>query len=94
VGILPKPEKFKVENGPNSGSVKLSLDKIKGAKSYCFEYTPAPLTDSSVWLVRVVTARSHTIEGLVSGQQYAFRVSGIGADPTVVYSDVLTKFVS
>lgn len=94
VGILPKPENFKVESGPNPGTVKISLDKIKGAKSYCFEYTAAPITDGSIWLVKVATLRTHIIDSLSSGKQYAFRVSGIGADPTVVYSDVINRFVS
>ena len=93
VGILPKPENFKVENGPNSGTARLSMDKINGARSYCFEYATAPVSDGSAWVVKVGTSRSHTIDGLTSGLRYAFRVAGVGADPTVVYSDVLTKFV-
>jgi len=92
-GILPKPENFKVENGPNAGTAKLSLDKIKGASSYRFEFVAAPVTDTTVWLVNVGTARNNIIDGLVSGNQYAFRVAAIGAEPTIVYSDVITRFV-
>jgi hypothetical protein len=92
VGILPKPENFKVENGPNAGTAKLSLDKIRGASSYRFEFVSSPVTGASVWAVNVGTARTNIVDGLISGQQYAFRVAGIGADPTVVYSDVLTRF--
>ena len=93
IGMLPKPINFKVENGPNSGTLKLSLDKITGANSYLFEFTPAPITATSSWAVKVGTARTYIIESLTSGQQYAFRVAGVGADPTIVYSDVITRFV-
>lgn len=93
VGVLPKCENMKVENGPNSGTIKVSVDKMKGARSYRYETTPAPVTGQSVWNVNVGTASKFTIDGLISGQQYGFRVAGVGADPTIVYSDVITKFV-
>ena len=92
VGMLTKPENFKVENGPNSGTVKLSLDKIKGANSYVYEYAAVPITATSNWTVGVGTSTKFSIVGLTSGQQYAFRVAGIGADLTIVYSDVLSRF--
>ena len=93
VGMLLKPENFKVENGPNSGSIKLSVDKIKGASSYRFESTVAPVTATTNWTVNVGTASKFVVDDLTSGQQYAFRVAGVGADPTIVYSDVVTRFV-
>ena len=89
---MAKPENFKVENGPNPGSVKLSLDKISGANSYVYEYSTVPTSAASNWTVGVGTSTKFTIVGLTSGQQYAFRVAGIGADPTVMYSDVLNRY--
>ena len=93
VGMLPKPTNLKIENGPNIGSTKITLDKIKGASSYLFEYATAPLTAATNWIVKVGTTRTFIDEGLTSGQQYVYRVAGIGADPTIVYSDVVSKFV-
>ncbi len=92
VGQLAKPTNVIVENGPNIGTMKVSLDKITGARSYLFEYTTAPLVPSPLWTVKAATARTYLIAGLTSGQQYAFRVAGVGADPVVVYSDVITRF--
>ena len=76
-----------------NGSTKITLDKIKGASSYLFEYATAPLTAATNWIVKVGTTRTFIDEGLTSGQQYVYRVAGIGADPTIVYSDVVSKFV-
>ena len=93
VGILAKPEKFKVEDGPASGTLIVSCQKIAGAKTYLFEMTDAPLTATSVWLPKFSTTKLLMIEGLVAGKQYAFRMAGIGADPLLVYSDVLLRYV-
>jgi hypothetical protein len=93
LGVLEKPENFKIQNGPNSGGIRLSVDKLNGATSYLFEYAPAPVNGTTQWIVRAGTARTFILEGLTSGQQYAFRVAGVGAHPTLVYSDVINKYV-
>jgi hypothetical protein len=92
IGILAKPQNFKVENGPNPGSLRLSVDKVIGADSYLFEYTTVPVNDATNWKVKAGTARTFTIEGLSSGQQYAFRIAGVSSDPTLVYSDIINRF--
>lgn len=92
IGTLIKPENLKVVNGPNLGSMKLSIDKIAGAVSYMFEYSEVPVSEESRWIARGSTARTYTVEGLSSGKEYAFRVAGVGADPTLVYSDVVSRF--
>lgn len=53
----------------------------------------AKFFENPQWKVRPSTARTCLIEGLASGQQYAFRVAGIGAGSTLVYSDVITRYV-
>jgi hypothetical protein len=89
--ILEKP-KLTVVNGPYPGSFKLSADKVPGAGSYMFEYAAMPVTEATQWTVHAVKTRIYTIGGLTSGQQYAFRVRGIGIDATPVYSDVITRY--
>lgn len=93
VGVLRKPANIIVENGYNPGSIRLRVDRIPEATSYQFEYANAPVSDESHWTVRGVKVRTHIFEDLIRGQQYAFRVAGIGTDPTLVYSDVITCYV-
>ncbi len=92
VGVLPKPANFKAEPAYN-GAVRLSNDKISGADGYTYSYTPAPVTEASIWTIINSTKAKLVISNLTSGTQYAFRVAGIGANPTIVYSDVVTSYV-
>lgn len=92
VGILSKPVNFKVRPA-YTGAVKLSLTKIDGADSYCFEYTSAPLTEESTWVSIQSSKASTIISNLNRGGQYVFRVTGIGSNPTCVYSDEITSYV-
>ncbi len=89
IGILEKPRNFTVKPD-NVGMVKLSLKAIYGAKSYQYEYRK---TNEEQWTVLVQTRSNTLITGLQSGQQYQFRVAGIGTAPERVYSDVLSSFV-
>ncbi len=93
VGILSKPYDFSVANNGRKGCIDLSLYTISGAKTYLYEYTEAPASATSVWHIITDTAASITIKGLQSGKEYAFRVAGVGSDPTRVYSDVIMSFV-
>lgn len=92
VGTLDKPMYFKVEDGPNPGTIKLSIAKLAGAASYIFQYAAAPVDESTQWTTSTGTARTCTIEGLMGGQRYAFRVAGVGADRRKVYSDVIYRY--
>ena len=91
IGVLPKPANFSTGKNINKGSIDLSLNAIKGAKSYQYEYTDAPVTATSVWHVVTDTSTAITISSLISGKEYSCRVAGIGSDPTRVYSDVIDK---
>lgn len=92
IGILPKPENFKVLPIHNS-NVKLSIKKIAGADSYCFEYAPVPVPADNAWASILSTKASTVISNLNSGSQYAFRVTGVGSNPTAVYSDEVVSYV-
>lgn len=93
IGILAKPSNFKIENGPLAGSLQASVDKVEGAKSYLFEITKTPVTDESIWKTESSTTKTFLFEDLTAGTQYAIRVTGVGANPKKVYSDILFKFV-
>jgi hypothetical protein len=93
IGILAKPANFRVEQGPNAGSLKLSLDAIKGANVYIYQMTNAPVTDQSKWEIKV-GKRNIIFNGLTQGKEYAFKVAGKGAVDEEVYSDVITHFVA
>jgi len=93
VGVLAKPTNFRLKPGLQPGSVALDLDPVRGARAYLFQYTTAPVTAGSTWTSEVAPRSNTTIGGLASGQQYAFRVAGIGTNETRIFSDVLTTFV-
>lgn len=92
IGVLPKPENFKVLPLHNS-RVKLSLKKIFGADSYCFEYASAPVSQDSNWASILSTKANTIVSDLNSGSQYVFRVSGVGSNPVTVYSDEVTSYI-
>lgn len=91
-GVLAKAENFKATPLHN-GAIKLSNKKIAGADSYIYEYTTAPVTETSTWTTVNSTKAKTVISNLTSGTCYAVRVAGIGANPTIVYSDIITSFV-
>jgi len=92
VGVLPKASNFRALPLHNC-MIKLSNKKIDGADSYSYEYTATPVIDTSIWTIINSTKANTVIENLTSGSCYAFRVAGIGANPTVIYSDVVTSYV-
>ncbi len=93
VGILPKPANFKVLPALGKGSVKLSIDKIYGAKTYQFEYKPSSDATNNTWAIAADSQSSLILNNLLSGQEYTFRVVGVGSNPTRIYSDEVSSFI-
>ncbi|AYB32342.1 fibronectin type III domain-containing protein [Chryseolinea soli] len=93
-GRLEKPTDLQVIVTNKPGTVKVSVSKVAGATGYLFQYAPSPVTDEGQWKTISSTSRTKMIDGLESGKAYAFRVTAIGADPTIAYSDTVTRFVS
>ena len=81
---------FEVRRG--TGSVKVSVDELRGAVAYKYGYTPAPVTEDSVWNYVETTDHEYLFTGLTIGREYAFKVAGIGKHPERVYSDVMTSY--
>jgi hypothetical protein len=92
VGVLATALNFTVKPF-QAGSINLSLNKIEGADGYCFQYAPLVAGQPLVWESVQSTKTRITVSGLLSGTQYAFRVYGIGSNPTIVYSDQVNSFV-
>ncbi|MGB4776389.1 MAG: fibronectin type III domain-containing protein [Daejeonella sp.] len=92
VGVLAKAY-LKVVPGPAKGSLHLSVDKVRGAKMYQFEYKLSSDTSNDSWKIVVNSQTSVVISNLVSGEEYVFRVAGLGTNPTRVYSDEVKSFV-
>lgn len=80
-----------VENGPNSGEVKFSFDKVPGARSYVYQCTEHPLTEGSVWTNEVGTISKKLFSGLISAKKYWFRVMAIGINGQGVYSEPVSR---
>jgi hypothetical protein len=93
-GCLEKPSDLQVTTTSKPGSVRVSVTKVSGASSYIFQYALSPLIEESQWKTIAGTSRSKIIDGLELGKQYAFRVGGIGADPVIIFSDTITRFIS
>ena len=72
------PQAPELSSGANTGEVLVKVPVVKGAKSYFFEYTADPLSDSSVWQQVVDTRSKVLITGLTAGKKYWFRVMAIG----------------
>jgi len=93
VGPLPKPTKLTVKPGNNKGSVIVTCDVVVNASFYEFEYTDAPATAVSVWILKTSTKHVLLLEGLISGKQYTFRVAAGGTDSSRIWSDETSSFV-
>ena len=75
---LETPQAPELSSGANTGEVLVKVAVVKGARSYFFEYTADPLSDSSAWQQVVDTRSKLLITGLPAGKKYWFRVTAIG----------------
>lgn len=91
VGELSAPADFSVDS-QRGGKVGLSWKKVKGSNSYIAEWTPAPVTDASVWTPETSTKTKMGVSGFAPGLHLAFRVRAVGANPAKNYSVVITDY--
>lgn len=90
---LLKPKNIKATDGINPGVINLSVDAVKGARSYSHEYTPDPVTPESTWTVVSCTIRKCTIKNLPGGKKMWFRVAAVGVRGQFTYSDLVSRTV-
>ena len=76
-----------------TGELKLSFEKVKGAKSYVVEYTYDISTGD--WEQHsIITTLRNTLKNLTAGQKIWIRVKAITNLGESAYSDVASRYVS
>lgn len=93
IGVLDQAHDLRGKNNDGvAGSVKLMVAPVPNANGYIWQYTEAPITDTTVWQTADSTSANITLQ-LKSRTEYVFCVAGIGTNPTRTFSDRLTFFV-
>jgi hypothetical protein len=69
-----------------AGSYEMECDKVHLAKSYLFERSFEPATDTSWVSAGTSTSRRHKVEGLPPGQKIWFRVAAVTANGQTPWS--------
>lgn len=88
-----KPNNLVLSDGQNAGELRLDFDRVAGAKSYVYQYTPDPINESSAWENKMGTVSHAIFTNLQSGKKYWCRVAAVGVGDQVVYSDVVSRVV-
>jgi hypothetical protein len=92
--ILKSPEDFKIMPGPKPGEMILKVRRVPGARSYIYQWTPAPLTKESIWESIADTRCKKVISGLPLGVNYLFRMAAIGSRNQIIYTQPLSRYIS
>ena len=93
VGPLERPTNVKLQVGDSKGSLYISCEVVKRALFYVVEYCLSPQGPDSVWIQVTSSRRKILIEGLISGQEYCFRMAAARTDPARIWSDVIKSYV-
>lgn len=91
-GVLPKP-RVKAEPGQFPGSIKVTVDAVKGASNYIYEWAQTPVNGQTIWEYDL-SKTSMVIKNLELGKEYAFRVAAKGSAEGKVFSDIITHYVA
>jgi hypothetical protein len=91
---LKDPRDFKILPGPNPGEIIMKVSGVKGARSYIYQWTPAPVTVDSIWETSYDTRSKKVITGLPLGVNYCFRMAAVGAHNQIIYTRVLSRYIS
>lgn len=92
--ILRSPKDFKIMPGPKPGEMILKVRRVPGARSYLYQWTPAPLTKESIWESIADTRCKKVISGLPLGLNYFFRMAAIGSRNQIIYTEPLSRYIS
>ncbi len=90
---LTKPENLRLSEGGNSGELRLLFDRVPGARSYLYQITPDPVSESSSWQSYTGTTRQYVFTGLVTGQKYWARVVAVGSGAQAISSEAVCRIV-
>lgn len=90
-GRAPRPTNLRIQTGKvGSARIKMRVDRWTGARMYQFEYRMKGMEE---WQQVMSSKASCVIEGLEQFAEYEFRVSYLGRDPSLVYSEVVSSYV-
>jgi len=92
--VLKEPVDFSILPGPNPGDIIMKMRRVIGARSYLYQWTPAPLTPESIWESIADTRCKKVISGLPLGVNYCFRMAAVGSRTQIVYTRVLSRYIS
>lgn len=92
--VLKEPVDFEIMPGPQPGDMILKVRRVIGARSYLYQWTPAPLTSESVWESIADTRCKRVISGLPLGINYCFRMAAIGSRNQIIYTTPLSRYIS
>lgn len=88
VGVLPKPESFKVSTGINSGELLFKVNANESAIMYNFYAAPVPAPDDiNKWRLIPSTTHKKNVAGFTPGVQYAVKCAYQGTDPHLNFSE-------
>ena len=92
--ILDTPDNFRISPGVQNGEIVMQVQRVMGAKSYMYQYTPHPVTKESIWESVYDTRCKATLTGLPLGVRYWFRIAAVGARKQIVYTDALDRYIA
>ena len=93
IDILDQPGNLTVKPGKIPGTLDITWDVVSHARSYELRFTKLPKTEASIYEKVTTPKHKATLEGLISGQQYALQVAGVGSNPKRVWSFEIVSFV-
>lgn len=88
---LEQPGGFRIKTG--AGCVLASAEAVKGADSYLFQYTEAPITGDSIWNTETDTRPVHAFTHLVRGKAYCFRMAAAAGIAAPAFTEVITRLL-
>lgn len=92
-GPLQAPVNVQVHPGQSKGSVEVSCNRVEHASSYTVEYRNLTNGNGNGAATAFATKPKVLINGLTSGNQYAFRVLAVGSNPQRNWSDEVNSYV-
>jgi hypothetical protein len=92
--ILKEPLDFQIMPGPQPGDMIMKVRRVIGARSYLYQWTPAPLSQDSIWESVVDTRCKKVISGLPLGINYMFRMAAVGPRNQIIYTRPLSRYIS
>ena len=89
---INNPGNITISNGITSGEMVVSVDGVKGAKSYLHQIATELPTETTEWVSNSTSRSKFTFTELQPGKQYWVRVAVIGSRGQIAYSPVATQF--